>query len=102
MGASVAIAAMRMREEQVIKHFRSVGATSAAQAKTVLDMGLEDSRAIKRLRSQAILREAAPGQLYLDEEVLTAVRRRRFRILGMLIAILLLLLAAMRLGIIKP
>jgi hypothetical protein len=100
MGASVIIAAMRMREEEVIRDLRAAGATSPAAARTVGDLGLEDSRAINRLRNQAIVREAAPGKLYLDEEVLSATRRRRFRILWMLIVILVLVLVAMRLGLI--
>jgi hypothetical protein len=101
MGAAVIIAAMRRREDEVIMGLRSAGATSPANARTAGDLGLDDSRAVQRLRNQAIVREAAPGKLYLDEEILRAVRTRRYRILWMLIVIALLILAAMRLGIIK-
>jgi antitoxin component of RelBE/YafQ-DinJ toxin-antitoxin module len=102
MGASAAIAVMRMREDQVIRAFRTAGATSTAAALAIGELGLDDSRAVKRLRTQAILREAEPGKLYLDEEVLTAVRRRRLRMVWLLVVILALLLGAMRLGLIKP
>ena len=102
MGASAAIAVMRMREDQVIKAFRTAGATSTAAALDIGDLGLDDSRAVKRLRNQAILREAESGKIYLDEEVLTAVRRRRTHMVWMLVSILALLLGAMWLGLIKP
>ena len=101
MGASVAIAAMRMKEEKVLDQFRVAGATSPATAKTEGDLGVTDSRALNRLRRQAIIREAAPGRLYLDEEVLKAVRRRRLRLVWMLLVIVLLVLAAIELGIIR-
>jgi hypothetical protein len=101
MGATVILAAMKRREDQVINDFRAAHAMSALTAKSQEEIGLDDSRAVNRLRAQAIVREASPGKLYLDEEVLKAVRTRRLRIVWALLIILLVVLAAMRLGIIK-
>lgn len=100
MGATIILAAMKRREDQVINDFRAVGALSPQSAKGAEEIRLDDSRAVSRLRGQSIIREASPGKLYLDEEVLKSVRTRRLRIVWALLVILLLVLAAMRLGII--
>jgi hypothetical protein len=101
MGATVILAAMKRREDQIINDFRAVGATSAVMAKTPAEIGLDDSRAVNRLRGQSIVREASAGRLYLDEAVLKSVRTRRLRMVWAFLIILLLVLAAIRLGLIK-
>ena len=45
-----------------------------------LRSGLGESMAVRRLHDRAVIREAAPGVYYLDEEVWTAVRRTRRRV----------------------
>jgi hypothetical protein len=101
MGATVILAAMKRREDQVINDFRAAGAMSATSAKSAEEIGLDDSRALERLCSRSIIREASAGKLYLDEEALRTFRMRKLRILGAFIIVLLLILAAMRLGLIK-
>jgi hypothetical protein len=101
MGAAVIIAAMKRREQEVIDDFRAANATAPERAQSYTALGVGDALAVRRLRNHAIIREAAPGTFYLDEEVWAAVRRTRLRILAVLIAIFGFLLIAMLLGIVK-
>jgi hypothetical protein len=104
MGAAgaAAAAAMRRKEQEVIDDFRAAGAISPETAQSYSDVGFTQSRAINRLRNRAVIREAEPGKFYLDEEVWAAVRRTRRRLLTVLIAILVVMLAGIFFGIIKP
>src|SRR5438045_6899223 len=101
MGAAVVAAAMRRREQEVIDDFRDAGATSPDRAQSYTAIGLGDSLALKRLRNRAVIREAAPGVYYLDEEVWAAVRRTRRRLVTVFISILAILLLGLWLGIVK-
>jgi len=101
MGAAVAAAAMRRREQEVIDDFRAAGATSPDRAQSYTAMGLGDTLALRRLRNRAVIREAAPGVYYLDEEVWAAVRRTRLRLLTVLVILLGILLLGISLGIVK-
>jgi hypothetical protein len=92
MGAAI-IAVLRMKEREVVDDFRAAGALSPSTAQPYTAIGLGDSLALKRLHSRAIIREASPGLYYLDEEVLTAVRRVRLRIAVVLLMVVLTLFA---------
>jgi hypothetical protein len=92
MGAAI-IAVLRMKEREVVDDFRAAGALSPSTAQSYTAIGLGDSLALKRLHSRAIIREASPGLYYLDEEVLTAVRRVRRRIAVVLLMVVLTLFA---------
>jgi hypothetical protein len=101
MGAAVIAAAMRRREQEVIDDFRAAGAISPDRAQSYTAIGLGDTLALRRLRNRAVIREAAPGVYYLDEEVWSAVRRTRHRLLAVVIAILVALLIGVLAGTIK-
>lgn len=101
MGAAAAAAILRRREQQVIDDFRAAGATSPELAQSYTAIGLGDSLAIRRLRNRAVIREAAPGTYYLDEEVWTAVRRTRQRLVIMMLSIIAVLAIASLLGVVK-
>ena len=101
MGAAVIAAAMRRREQQVIDDFRAAGATAPDRAQSYNAIGLGETLAVRRLRNRAVVREAAPGLYYLDEEVWAAVRRTRLRLLTVFTAILGFLLLGIVLGIVK-
>ena len=92
---------MRRREQEVIDDFRAAGATSPDRAQSYTAIGLGDTLALRRLRNRAVIREAAPGVYYLDEEVWAAVRRTRLRLLTVLIVMLGILLLGISLGIVK-
>jgi len=101
MGAAVAAAVMRRREQEVIDDFRAAGATSPDRAQSYTALGFGETLAVKRLRDRAVIREAAPGVFYLDEEVWTAVRRMRHRFLAVFLMVLALMLIGILVGNIK-
>jgi hypothetical protein len=100
MGAAVAAILIR-REAEVVDDFRAAGATSRETAQSYTAIGLGESLGLKRLRDRAVIREAAPGTYYLDEEVWTAVRRTRRRIATVFLLILALFLLGVVVGTIK-
>ena len=101
MGAAAVAAIMRRREQEVIDDFRAAGATSPDRAQSYQAIGLGDSLAIKRLHNRAVIREAAPGTYYLDEEVWAAVIRTRRRLVITMLSIIAVMLLGALLGIIK-
>jgi len=100
MGAAVAAILIR-RETEVVDDFRAAGATSRETAQSYTAIGLGESLGLKRLRDRAVIREAAPGTYYLDEEVWTAVRRTRRRVATVFLLILALVLLGVMLGTFK-
>jgi len=76
MGAPAIAAILRRREQEVVDDFRAAGALSPSTAQSYHAMGLGHTLAVKRLHNRAVIREAAPGVYYLDEEVWAAVRRK--------------------------
>jgi hypothetical protein len=101
MGAAAVAAVQRRREREVVDDFRAAGAISRETAQSYTAVGLGESLGLKRLRDRAVIREAAPGTYYLDEEVWTAVRRTRHRIATVFIVILVLFLFGVLMGTIK-
>ena len=101
MGAAAIAAVMRRREREVVDDFRAAGATSRETAQSYTVIGLGQSLGLRRLRERAVIREAAPGTYYLDEEVWTAVRRTRRRIATVFLVILALFLLGVLAGTIK-
>ena len=102
MGAAVIAAAMRRREQEVIDDFRAAGATAPDKAQPYTAIGRGERLAVRRLRNRAVIREAAPGVFYLDEEVWAAVRRTRRRLVTTLLLVLAVVLIGISLGIFKP
>lgn len=100
MGAAAAAILIR-REKEVVDDFRAAGAISPETAKSYTAVGLGESLGLRRLREHAVIREAAPGTYYLDEEVWTAVRRTRRRIATLLIVILAFVLLGVLMGTFK-
>jgi hypothetical protein len=100
MGAAVAAILIR-REKEVVDDFRTAGATSRESAQSYAAIGLGQSLGLKRLRERAVIREAAQGTYYLDEEVWTAVRRTRRRVATVFLLILALFLLGVVVGTIK-
>jgi hypothetical protein len=101
MGAGAVAAMIAKREREVVDDFRAAGAISPERAQSYTASGFGASLAIKRLHDHAVIREAAPGTYYLDEEVWTAVRRTRMRIVMLLMLVLVVVLIGMLLGTTK-
>jgi hypothetical protein len=88
MGAPAVAAVILRRERELIDLFRDAGATTPATAKSLDDIGVMQAWPLSRLRRRAIVREAAPGKYYVDEEVWQAMRGMRQRIVLTLMAVI--------------
>jgi hypothetical protein len=81
---------MRMKEREVRDDFIRAQATTPATAKSLSEIGIEESHAVKRLKRRAVIREASPGVFYFDEDVWKAVRSMRRRMAFLLMFALLI------------
>jgi hypothetical protein len=95
MGAAVAAAAMMKKEREVLRHFREARAISPTAAKTLGELRVDEGIALRRLRSHAVIREAAPGAFYLDEPSYEALEAARRRMLMVVLVFTLIMLIAM-------
>jgi len=90
-----------MKEREVVDDFRAAGALTPSTAQSYTAMGFGETRAVKRLHDSAVIREAAPGLYYLDEEVWLAVRRNRRRRALMVGSVLVLIFIGLAVGFLK-
>jgi hypothetical protein len=96
VGAQAAIAVMRKRERDIRRAFNQAGATDAASARSLEEIGVEENRAFSRLKSHDVIRESSPGCFHFDEEKWESVRSTRLKLaLSMLAAFALVLLVVM-------
>ncbi|MGK2961710.1 MAG: hypothetical protein ACSLFK_06115 [Gemmatimonadaceae bacterium] len=86
LGPEAAIAVMRRKERELRRVFHEAGALDPSTAQSLADMGLEETRALGRLRRHEVVRESSPGCFYFEEEVWLAVRAARIRMAIMLIS----------------
>jgi hypothetical protein len=72
-----------MKEREVRDAFRDARALNPATAMSLEAIGIGESAALRRLKRRAVIREAAPGLFYFDDDVWQAVRgmRRRMALL---------------------
>ena len=90
MGAAVAAIVAR-KEREVVEAFERAGALGPATARMPSELGIEtEGIGWERLRSRAVIRDAADGRVYLDILVWQAVRRMRRRMAAVLILLVLL------------
>ena len=85
MGAETAIAVMRLKERRIRRAFHAAGALDPGTAQGLEAIGVEDNRALRRLKRHDVVRESSPGCYYLDEETWAAVRSARLKLALMLI-----------------
>ena len=90
MGATAAVAVMRMKEREVRDAFHDAQALNPASAMSLDAVGIGETGAVKRLKRRAIIREAGPGLFYFDEDVWQAVRSMRRRMALLLLASLII------------
>ena len=91
MGAAAAVAVMRRKERDVRDAFRSAGAVSPPTAMSLEAIRIEETMAVRRLKRRAVIREAAPGLFYFDEDVWEAVSAMRKRMALILIGTMILI-----------
>ncbi|HLL85055.1 MAG TPA: hypothetical protein VK420_20465 [Longimicrobium sp.] len=88
-GAIVAIlAAQAQAERHAFEAFRTADATAPERARTLNNLELPESMALRALTNRGIVREAEPGLFWLDERK-AAERSRASK--PMLVAVILLL-----------
>jgi len=98
MGATVATAIILHEERDIVAIYRSAAATVPDRARRPSELGIHEGVALRRLRDRAVLREAAPGDYFLDEPSWAALRRLRRRVLTV---VLIIVAALILLGIVK-
>ena len=98
VGATVAIAASMKKERDVRDAFRAAEATTPAKAMSLETIGIEETMAVRRLKKRAVIREAAPGLFYFDEDVYLAVSSTRRRIALLLVGTLVLMILVLTWG----
>jgi len=77
---------MRRKERKLRRVFHDAGALDPSTARGLADMALQETRALRRLERQEVVRESSPGCYYFDEEVWLGVRATRIRMAIMLIS----------------
>ena len=88
-----AVAVIIAKEKYIVERFRAAGAIDPASAVQPSTIGVAERFPFRMLRQHAVLREAAPGLLYLDELSWNALRGMRRRI-GLVWLIMILVAAA--------
>jgi len=83
VGAAVAV--IVAKEQKIVELFRRAGAVEPGSAVTPAGIGVPDMMAFRRLCQHDVLREAAPGTFYLDEQGWGELRGRRRRLGFMLL-----------------
>ena len=97
MTAPLTAAVIFRRERDLVGHFRRAGALTPETAQSSQDLGVHKRLAWHRLVNRGVLRSTAPGAFYLDEAAWEALRRtRRWRamVLGLLILVFAIYVAA--------
>ena len=75
----MAAAVMRRKERDLRADFIAAGAIQPADAKSLAELGLEENMTWKRMCRRSVIREAAPGAFYWDEDSWQALRSMRLR-----------------------
>jgi len=88
LDASIIHLIMRRKELRVRADFQSAEATIGANAKSLADIGVDETMAFRRLQRRAVVREAGPGMFYFDEDAWQALRAMRIRMALLLLAAL--------------
>jgi hypothetical protein len=85
VGAEAAVAVVRSREREIRLAFHDAGALDPSTARALADLGLEESRGVRRLERREVVRESSPGCYYFDEEAWLALRGTRRRMAMMVL-----------------
>jgi hypothetical protein len=97
-GAIVAIlAAQAQAERHAFEAFRTADATAPERAKTLGELALPESMALRALTNRGIVREAEPGLFWLDER--KAAERSRASKPVLIAAVVLLVLIGVALAV---
>ncbi len=81
---------MRRKERELRDEFIRASATQPIDARSLAELGVEENMTWKRLCRRSIVREAAPGLFYWDDDVWQAFRSQRRRMALMMLAAIIL------------
>jgi len=98
LSAAGAIAVMRRKERHLRADFITAGAIQPADAKSLAELGLDENMTWKRMCRRSVIREAAPGLFYWDEDVWQALRSMRLRMALMMAGAVLLIVLMVAYG----
>jgi hypothetical protein len=76
---TVALPGSAQNERRIADAFRTRGAMTGASALPLMDLGLMDSRPLRRMVAEALVRRAGPHRYYLDEQVWASRRGLAWR-----------------------
>lgn len=88
MGAAAAI--IIRKEKEIVRAFRSAGATTAAKSASTSELGVHERMPFRILRWREVIRETTPGRYYLDEAAWARMSKRRKQMLVVAIAFVVL------------
>ena len=80
-------AVLAIKRKKLYHAFRTAGATSAANAKSVQELQVTESRMFNRLVGRGEIVEAGDGRYYLDDSTVQAGRRVRIMLILGFIAV---------------
>lgn len=84
----VLLAAQAQAERRVLEAFRVEGATAPERARTLAELDVPDSTAVRTFVKRGLLREEAGGRLWLDERAVAERSRPNKQALGVLMMVL--------------
>jgi CubicO group peptidase (beta-lactamase class C family) len=81
------------RERRLVRRFQEAGAFTPDSARSLEQIGIADSRPLRRLRDRLVIRHTEDGRFYMDEEgwAVLGKRRRRHASAAAIIALAVLL-----------
>jgi hypothetical protein len=85
-------------EGRIAAAFRDRGAMSGASAQPLVALGLMDSRVLRQMVAETVVRRAGPHRYYLDEGVWAGRRRMAWR--NVLRTVVVIALAAMTVALV--
>jgi hypothetical protein len=81
-------------ERKAVRRFREAGATGPLSARTLEELHLRRTLAIRRLHDRAVIREAEAEKFYVDEPVWEALGRSRRRVSVAVLCLMVLFIVA--------
>lgn len=84
MGGAAVVAVTMRKERDLREAFIRAGAVNGLEARSLGDLQIAENMMFNRLKNRDVIREAAPGLLYWDDEVYHAMRLHRKRMVLMI------------------
>jgi hypothetical protein len=89
MGGAVVV----MHQNRLMQQFRDAMATSPNTAKTLVEIGCPNSWTFRRMTAKGVFVETDDGRYYMDEEAARGFVKRRWRVMLIFLAVVIILFA---------